>query len=347
MFNDSVLLSRFDGPGSRRQVALGGALRQDAERGDGPRPRRPRQGRRRAGEAGAGGRRRRHARDPARDGAPHRRRHRRGRPPRAGEGRGDALRGDAGVARGARAARARAPARTAARRRPRGTSDEAGATAARRAAAGTAPAVKWVVLLRAVNLGARNKVPMAELRTLLEDAGYGDVRTYIASGNVLLDGPAARSSSSRAELERLVADAFDVTTTVILRKPTRSRRDRERAPVRPDTSDTHVAFLAKHPREGRGRPARGGRRSERVVLAGAERLPPATTRRARTPDSRPRGSSRCSACPPRSATGARSSPWPSSPQGRRLVLTPSEGRIRWHWHASLRSRASTRTGSRR
>ena len=33
--------------------------------------------------------------------------------------------------------------------------------------------MRWVALLRAVNLGARNKVPMAELRRLLTDAGYG------------------------------------------------------------------------------------------------------------------------------------------------------------------------------
>src|SRR5438105_2208316 len=84
----------------------------------------------------------------------------------------------------------------------------------RRAATGPAPAVRWVALLRAVNLGARNKVPMARLRTLLEDAGYGNVRTYVASGNVLLDGPSNRKALA-SELECLVADAFGVTTTVI------------------------------------------------------------------------------------------------------------------------------------
>ena len=64
---------------------------------------------------------------------------------------------------------------------------------------------RWVALLRAVNLGARNRVPMPELRALLEARGHGAVRTYIASGNVLLD---TRSRSRRrvaAELEELVA----------------------------------------------------------------------------------------------------------------------------------------------
>ena len=105
--------------------------------------------------------------------------------------------------------------------------------------------MKWVALLRGVNLGARNRLPMAELRTLLEDAGYGSVKTYIASGNVLLDGPAARNKLG-SDLERLIADAFDVTTTVILRKPRDLAATVEAHPFK-RTSDTHVAFLAKRP----------------------------------------------------------------------------------------------------
>ena len=63
--------------------------------------------------------------------------------------------------------------------------------------------MRWVALLRAVNLGARNKVPMARLRALLEAAGYEDVRTYIASGNLILDGPTGRAALG-SDIERLV-----------------------------------------------------------------------------------------------------------------------------------------------
>lgn len=48
-----------------------------------------------------------------------------------------------------------------------------------------------VVLLRAVNVGGTGKLPMAELRALCEGAGFADVRTYIASGNVVLRSPAS------------------------------------------------------------------------------------------------------------------------------------------------------------
>ena len=105
--------------------------------------------------------------------------------------------------------------------------------------------MKWVALLRGVNLGARNKVPMAQLRTLLEDAGYASVRTYIASGNVLLDGPAGKKKLA-SELERLVLNSFGVTTAVILRRPRELAAAVEAHPF-DDTSETHVAFLAARP----------------------------------------------------------------------------------------------------
>ena len=46
-----------------------------------------------------------------------------------------------------------------------------------------------VLLLRGINVGGHHKVPMADLRALLTDLGYQRVRTYIQSGNVVLDGP--------------------------------------------------------------------------------------------------------------------------------------------------------------
>lgn len=120
--------------------------------------------------------------------------------------------------------------------------------------------MRWVALLRAVNLGARNKVPMAELRARLEAAGYGDVRTYVASGNVLLDGPRSAAALS-AELESLIADAFGVAATVMLRKPRELAALVAAHPYGADTSETHVAFLA-------ARPAKAA--AARLEVAGAD-----------------------------------------------------------------------------
>jgi uncharacterized protein (DUF1697 family) len=60
---------------------------------------------------------------------------------------------------------------------------------------------RWVALLRAVNLGSRNKVSMSALKELLADAGAEDVVTYVQSGNVVFSSD-ARSAD---ELERSLA----------------------------------------------------------------------------------------------------------------------------------------------
>jgi uncharacterized protein (DUF1697 family) len=130
--------------------------------------------------------------------------------------------------------------------------------------------VKWVVLLRAVNLGARNKVPMPELRSLLEDAGYSNVRTYIASGNVLLDGPRSGVAVAR-ELERIVADEFGVDTTAIVRKPAELTALVSNHPFGRDTSRSHVVFLEKRPtQKAVERLAKADHSPDRGVLAGKD-----------------------------------------------------------------------------
>jgi uncharacterized protein (DUF1697 family) len=45
----------------------------------------------------------------------------------------------------------------------------------------------YVVLLRDINVGGKNKVPMIALKECLERLGFANVSTYIASGNVLLE----------------------------------------------------------------------------------------------------------------------------------------------------------------
>ncbi len=44
----------------------------------------------------------------------------------------------------------------------------------------------YIILLRAVNVGGNNLLPMKELKSALQTAGFGGVKTYIQSGNILL-----------------------------------------------------------------------------------------------------------------------------------------------------------------
>lgn len=55
---------------------------------------------------------------------------------------------------------------------------------------------KFVVLLRGINVGGHNKLPMQDLREILESLGYDDVKTYIQSGNVVLSAKAAPDAAA-------------------------------------------------------------------------------------------------------------------------------------------------------
>ena len=106
----------------------------------------------------------------------------------------------------------------------------------------------WVALLRGINLGARNKVPMAELRRLLEESGYGDVRTYIQSGNVIFTAKASSRDALARRLEQAVKDEFGVASAVVLRTWEEIGKVAGAHPFGDDGSKTHVAFLAQKPR---------------------------------------------------------------------------------------------------
>ncbi len=73
-----------------------------------------------------------------------------------------------------------------------------------------------IALLRGINLGAHNRLPMAELRAHLSALGYGDVRTLLQSGNVVLDADAAPEQLAAA-LERELTERFDVRSPVVVR----------------------------------------------------------------------------------------------------------------------------------
>ena len=73
-----------------------------------------------------------------------------------------------------------------------------------------------IVLLRGINLGPRNRIPMAELRALLTDTGYEDVRTYVQSGNVVLDSPVSTKQLA-PDLEKLISEQFGFAVPVVVR----------------------------------------------------------------------------------------------------------------------------------
>jgi uncharacterized protein (DUF1697 family) len=72
----------------------------------------------------------------------------------------------------------------------------------------------YLVLLRGINVGGKNPVPMARLRDLLEGLGYSDVSTYIASGNVILRSRKG-ADAIKAEIEAALPRAFKLHSELI------------------------------------------------------------------------------------------------------------------------------------
>lgn len=75
---------------------------------------------------------------------------------------------------------------------------------------------RFVALLRGINVGGRNTIPMRDLRTLCLDLGWADVRTYIQSGNVIFHAEAA-ASALEDQLERAIKRIFGFAVPVLVR----------------------------------------------------------------------------------------------------------------------------------
>jgi uncharacterized protein (DUF1697 family) len=73
-----------------------------------------------------------------------------------------------------------------------------------------------VLLLRGINLGARNRISMPELRQALEEAGFKEVRTHLQSGNVVVASRAKPETVAR-KVEREIAARFGLEISVVAR----------------------------------------------------------------------------------------------------------------------------------
>lgn len=131
-----------------------------------------------------------------------------------------------------------------------------------------------VALLRGINVGGKNKLPMAALVELCEAAGCRDVRTYIQSGNVVFRAPARLRARLAAELRAELERRHGLVVPVLLRDAQALARLLERNPfLRPgaDSAALHVVFLADAP-SARARAALDPRRSppDEFVVDGSE-----------------------------------------------------------------------------
>lgn len=109
----------------------------------------------------------------------------------------------------------------------------------------------WAALLRGINLGGHNKVPMGELREVVEELGLTNAETYLRSGNLVIDSDLPESALARA-LQDGIEERFGLEVPVICRS---ARQLGQIASTHPfsslglDDRLLHVAFLDREPGE--------------------------------------------------------------------------------------------------
>jgi uncharacterized protein (DUF1697 family) len=105
-----------------------------------------------------------------------------------------------------------------------------------------------VALLRGINVGGRNKVPMAELREVVTSLGHTGVTTYIQSGNVLFSTPEDDTAKLAAELEAAITASFGITSAVVVLSREELARILSTNPYPTDEPKrVHVVFLGGEP----------------------------------------------------------------------------------------------------
>jgi len=110
----------------------------------------------------------------------------------------------------------------------------------------------YVALLRGINVGGRNKLPMRDLAAIFVGAGCTDVTTYIQSGNVVFRAPTRVATRIPKLITDSIAERLNMRVPVV----TRSAADFEAVVdgnpylgIEADFTKLHVAFLADHPTE--------------------------------------------------------------------------------------------------
>ncbi|MFM0377629.1 DUF1697 domain-containing protein [Paraburkholderia strydomiana] len=128
---------------------------------------------------------------------------------------------------------------------------------------------RYVAFLRAVNVGGTGKLPMAELRTMCEAVGFTNVRTYIASGNVVFDSKLAEASV-KSRLERCLEEYAGKPVGVAVRTSNELAQVLTANPFKSAAPNRTVAIFLDTPPPADALTHASGQREEEMALGTRE-----------------------------------------------------------------------------
>ena len=106
----------------------------------------------------------------------------------------------------------------------------------------------WIILIRGINVGGNNIVPMKELKAHLGAAGFDGVRTYIQSGNVAFESGITKQAQICKEVQACIETHFGFAPQIMALTATRLAKIIKDNPF-PDVVDEpknlHISFLAR------------------------------------------------------------------------------------------------------
>ncbi len=111
--------------------------------------------------------------------------------------------------------------------------------------------MKYVALLRGINLGGHNKLPMKDLTAIFVAAGCNDVKTYIQSGNVVFSAPASAVKRLPDAITAAIEKKFGYKIPVVMRSADEVARAANANPFLTTVSDhktLHLGFLLHEPK---------------------------------------------------------------------------------------------------
>ena len=75
---------------------------------------------------------------------------------------------------------------------------------------------RYIALLRGINISGKNKVPMGELKKAFEELGFGAVKTYLNSGNVIFSSDEDNIEGLTSRIEAMIKDQFGLDIPVFV-----------------------------------------------------------------------------------------------------------------------------------
>lgn len=110
----------------------------------------------------------------------------------------------------------------------------------------------YISMLRGINVGGQKKIRMADLKSLYESLGLGNVQTYVQSGNVVFDSEEQNAEKLRKSIEAQTEAAFGFSVPILIRTANDFKRIIESHPfANEEPIRVLVTFLYERPQKSR------------------------------------------------------------------------------------------------